>query len=122
VPILVALAAEKIVEVENICDVDLSPFIVAVVRHQGQELRFRQPLTLVPELDDTEQLMRLQAPELGIDVFAVTRDALWEELSEQVAMLWEEYAEAPAEVLSPPAAALKEKLLAALEVVADAEG
>ncbi|MEW6490429.1 MAG: hypothetical protein AB1578_21275 [Thermodesulfobacteriota bacterium] len=109
-------------EVENICDVDLSPFIVAVVRHQGQELRFRQPLTLVPELDDTEQLMRLQAPELGIDVFAVTRDALWEELSEQVAMLWEEYAEAPAEVLSPPAAALKEKLLAALEVVADAEG
>ena len=108
---------KKIVEGEAICDLDLSPFNLSEVVGQSLTVRWRKPLSLVPQLSDTQQLLCLQYPQLDIDVFAATRAELQAELKEQVLMLAEEYALAEDTILSQPARELKQRLLRELEIV-----
>jgi hypothetical protein len=48
--------------VNDIREVDLSPFYVAEVQLADYVLRLREPLVLTPELDESKQLMCLVYP------------------------------------------------------------
>ena len=110
----------KIVDVESIEELDLSPMFLSVVPlGDGRTVRLKERLQLPIVLSESEQLLSIEYEPLQVDVFAATRDQLWEELLEQVAMLWVEYAEADEEELSPPARELRRRLLAIGEVVLD---
>lgn len=98
----------QIVEVSQIEELDLSPFVVTEFT---PEAPLKEPLRLEPFLSDDEQLLRLEHAELDIDVFAPTRGELLNELREQLAMLWMEFAEEADENLSEPAVQLKSRLI-----------
>jgi len=111
---------KKIVEVEAIRELDLSPFNLAEVTGKSFTVRLRKPLSLVPQLSDTQQLLYLEHAPLDIDVFAATRAELQTELKEQVLMLAQEYALADDATLSQPARELKQRLLQDWEIVRNA--
>ncbi len=106
----------KITDVESILEVDLSPFYLSQVEWQGRVISLRSPITLVPELDDSSQLLQVRYKPFDLHVFAQTRDQVWVEINEFIAMLWEEYASEEDVNLSQPAIDLKNVLLSALEV------
>ena len=108
---------KQIIDVTDIRDLDLSPLEVSTVRHGALNLRLSPPLTLQPTLDESKQLQCLESAELGIDVFAPTRDALLTELHEHLVMLWIEYAQVPDSELDAPARQLKLTLLARMSEV-----
>lgn len=105
---------------EETREVDLSPFYISEFQSSGYRLRFSQPLTLLPELDDTRELICLEHAGLGIGVFAPTRDLLEQELQDDLDVLWRNYALAEDDQLTQDARQLKKNLLAAVEVLRDA--
>ena len=102
---------KQIIDVTDIRDLDLSALVVDVVRYGSLALKSNPALTLEPTLDSTKQLLCVEQTELGIDVYATTREALLAELHEQLAMLWQEYAQAPDDELDTSARHLKQALL-----------
>lgn len=102
---------KQIIDVTDIRDLDLSALVIDTVRYGSLNLKATPALTFEPTLDDTKQLQCIELGELGIDVFATTRESLLVELHEQVAMLWHEYAQASDEELDTPARQLKQALL-----------
>lgn len=112
---------KEIHSVSDINNLDLTPFTIGLVRHGDRILKTRNSLVIEPTLDDDKQYICLSLEDLGIDVFAHTRERLAEEFAEQLAMLWDEYAMEADECLDPSALSLKSALLAAFEeVVTDA--
>ena len=111
---------KKLVNVESIDEVDCSPFYLQRMVHSDRVFVFAPPLVLTPELDETNQLYCLTHPELGIDVYAYTRDQLDLGLKEQVAFLWDTYALSPDEELTESALTFKKNLLAAVREVVHA--
>lgn len=97
----------QIVEVSRIEELDLSPFVITELAADAPLIK---PLRLEPFLSEDEQLLRLEHPDLDIDVFAHTRTDLWNELRGQLAMLWQEYGLEEDDLLSGPALALKVQL------------
>lgn len=95
-------AADAVLE-----EMDLSPL---VVREFVAGVVLREPQWLTPMLSEDGELLRLEFGELDIDVFAPTRRELQEELGEQLAMLWAEFALEADEKLSEPATELKKRL------------
>jgi hypothetical protein len=112
-------APKKIIDVNDIRELDLSPITVDTVKVGGMRLKARQGVTLEPVTDETQQLICVGNSELGIDAFARTREALVGELNEQISMLWLEYALADDESLDGEAVKLKQALLATFSEVAD---
>jgi hypothetical protein len=106
---------KRITDVEQIQDLDLSPFALNQIDVSGFRLKFRSPLLLEPFLSESQQLICLEKEELDIDVFAATRAELWDGLRSQLAVLWREYALEADENLSAPALMLKARLHAAIE-------
>lgn len=102
--------------------VDLSPMIFSTVTWAGRTLRLHRPLVLTPTRDEeSNQLYILTDQELGIDVFAPTRDQLADELAEQLLFQWDTYAQEQPDRLSRGARRLRQALLARLrEEVRDA--
>ncbi len=95
----------------------MSPFEVRQFEAADSRLKFRAPLILTPELDsDTQQWLTLRRDDLGIDVFAKTRDGLEEELYSQLKLLWLEYVREDEAQLSPGAQALRQNLQDAVEL------
>ena len=92
-------------------DMDLSPLVVERVRYGGVALRAAAPIWLKPTMDASQQLLCVEQADLGIDVFAYTRQHLLTELAEQLAMLWREYALADDAILDKEARNLKQALL-----------
>jgi hypothetical protein len=111
---------KKIVEAEEIRDLDLSLFVLAEVVGENVRLKLSKQVTLTPTLSDSEQLICLEHPEWDLDVFAATRLELFDELKEQIWMLWTEYAKADDGDLSEPAKRLKAALLRDFQEVANA--
>ena len=111
---------KKIIDVTDICDLDLSPVEVAAVRHGHQTLRLTPPLVLTPYLDESKQLLCIDHGEFQLDVFAPTREALLSELDEHLIMLWQEYAQVQDALLDASARKLKQTLLARIAGVANA--
>ena len=102
---------KQIIDVTDIRDIDLTPFELAHVEHGPLHLDARTPLALEPTLDDSKQLLCVEHADLGLCAFAQTREALANELAEQMAMLWREYAQANDTELDAPAQQLKQALL-----------
>jgi len=111
---------KRIDEVEQIRDLDLSPFVLGEIEDRDFRLHPRNPLSLLPVLTDDEQFMCLEYAPWSLDVFATTRAELFAELKEQIIMLWREYARERDEALSEPAKQVKRQLLADWEEMANA--
>ncbi len=88
---------------KHIQEVDLSPFYLCEFEYPERKLRFRKPVTITPELDETGQLLCLRNSRLGIDVHGFTRDGLGEALEDQIGLLWDIYACAEDHELTPKA-------------------
>jgi hypothetical protein len=110
----------QIIDVTDIRDLDLSALVLDTVRHAGLMLKAVPVLAIEPVLDETKQLLCIEQADLGIDVFATTREALLAELQEQLWMLWQEYAKATDDELHAPARALKYALLSRFNEVTHA--
>ena len=75
-------------------------------------LYFDPPLVLKPSLDDeTRQLLLVTNEDLGIYVYAQTREQLADELAAEVFFLWDEYAQESPDKLTDKAKELRTKLL-----------
>jgi hypothetical protein len=106
----------RITDVEDIREVDLSPFHLSEFRLPDRTLRLREPLLLTPALDETEQLLCLSDPTLGIDICAPTREELDVALHEEIDVLWRNYALADTvQPMTDAAASLKQRLVEAIE-------
>jgi len=103
---------KQIIDVTDIRDLDLSALVLETSHHAGLTLKAVPVLAIEPVLDETKQLLSLEQRDLGIDVYAPTREALLSELNEQLWMLWQEYAKANGDELDATAHALKRALLA----------
>lgn len=101
----------KIVDVEEIRELDLARFYrESIVLPDGKELRFEPPLILEPRLVEDDQLIVLIEESLGIDMVGATIDDLAEDLPEEIALLWHNYALEDDGNLSPKAVELKQRL------------
>lgn len=105
-------APKQIIDVTDIRDLDLSTLALDTVRHSGLTLKAAPTLSFEPTLDESKQLLCIEHGELGIDVYAPTRETLLAELHGQLAMLWREYAQASDDELDAPARLLKQALRA----------
>ncbi|MCP2731536.1 hypothetical protein [Limnofasciculus baicalensis] len=100
--------------------INLSPILIREIPWHNKKLHLKTPLLLTPKMDDdTEELYVVEEPEIGLHVFSYTREDLIDEINEQLAMLWEEYAVTTDE-LATDALTLQAKLLATIEEVENA--
>jgi hypothetical protein len=79
----------RLADVTRIEPIDLSPMTFDLLEQAGRSLRLDPPLTVVPSLDDSEQLYVISDDELGLHLFAQTREQLAEELAEQLVFSWD---------------------------------
>jgi hypothetical protein len=94
---------------------DLSPFVLDRVERDGRALVITPPLELEPELDDEiGQYLVVADPGLEIDASARTREALLDELEEQLFYLYDTFALGDASGMTTQAAALAGRLAARL--------
>jgi hypothetical protein len=102
----------KLSRVTRVEPIDLSPMSFDRIEWHGRQLVFDPPLTLEPTMDEESgQLYILTDKELGIDVFAQTRENVIDELAEQLVFQWDSYAREVPERLTPGARRLREALL-----------
>lgn len=112
----------KIIDVEEIQELDMSPFYLSRVDYPTRTLEFKDVRVFEPELTEDQQLLLLSTAELGIDVYAATRDDLYTALLEEIDLLWRNYALAPDDDLSDAAVRLKQNLLATITEIPGAAG
>ena len=68
------------------------------IEWRGRQLEIDPSLVLEPTLDEESgQLYTVIDQDLGIDVFATSREQLVEELAEQLLFAWDAYARSPGE-------------------------
>jgi hypothetical protein len=108
---------KEIIAVESIEAVDMSDFVIDSIPYLNGMLKSKVSLVFTPTLNDSKQLLCIENGDLGIDVFASTREQLFEELQEQIGALWLEYALEVDEKLTPSALELKRHLFAAFAEV-----
>ena len=113
-------APKQIIDVTDIRDLDLSALVLDNVKYGECIVNISPALSLEPTLDESKQLLCIEQVELGINVYASTREALLAELNEQLVMLWKEYAQASDDVLDTPARQLKKALLSRFKEAAHA--
>jgi len=94
---------------------DLSPIELKEIALKDRILRFRSPLILIPESDETKQLLCVKETNLGIDLCAETHDELYELLLQEIEVLWFEYALEQDDRLNSGALKLKNRLLAHID-------
>lgn len=101
----------KLTRVTRVETVDLSPLTFDHVEWGGRRLVIDPALTLAPELDEESgQFYVLTDENLGIDVFARTREQVADELAEQLMFQWDAYARETPERLTSSARRLRESL------------
>lgn len=92
----------------------LSPLLITEV--DAIAVRFKEPLELTPCLDEeSQQYLVVEEPTLAINAFALNREQLFDEVQEQLVMLWREYASAEDSELTTEARRLKSVLLSKME-------
>lgn len=89
---------------------NLSPLIVDRIHLGITDLVSNTNLIFEPEFDELTQLICISNEHLGVYVFATTRNRLIIELYEQVAMLWNEYANVDDHSLDLEAIKMKQNL------------
>lgn len=114
----VRLSGEARIEV-----LDLSPFVIDRVERDGRALVITPPLELEPELDDEiGQYLVVADQGLEIEASARTREALLDELEEQLFYLYDTFALGDVSTMTTKAAALTLRLAARLREEALAAG
>jgi hypothetical protein len=108
---------KKIIDVEDIREVDISPVHLSEFIYSDYKLIFKELKFLTPELDETQQMICLEDISLGIDIVAFTRDELEEALYSELDVLWRNYALCKDDLLTSEAKQLKENLLSAIEAI-----
>lgn len=104
---------KKLTDVYRVVPVDTSPMVFKQIRHSNRMFEFRDTLCLDVAMDEESgQLYVAEAPELGISAYAHTREELVEEIAEQIAFNWREYAECEPNLLAKGAQRLRDALLA----------
>lgn len=104
----------KLMDVSRIEPVDFSPLVLTEL--EKLPVRMKAPLELVPVLDEeSQQYLCVADRSLGLDAFALTREHLFDEVQEQLCMLWQEYGCATDEELDDEARLLKVQLHARME-------
>ena len=111
---------KQIIDVTDIADLDLSPLVLGTCRFSDRVLEIVPPLVLQPTMDDSEQLLCVLDEPLGVDAFAITREALFSEIAEQLDMLWQEYALAEDDALDAVAIQRKYALQSRMKEVKNA--
>jgi len=86
----------------------------------GKPMRMRRGAGLAPVVETVDGVFFVRLDSIGLDAFAETREGLAAEVSEQLAMLWKEYALADDSVLTGSARKVKRNLLASFEEVVHA--
>lgn len=102
-------------DVSSIVPVDLSQIIIPsfTVGNSVIHSVANADVAIIPTLDENlKQMFVAENKELGIEVFAVTRDQLIDEIIEQLVVNWLEYAKAEDGGLTSAAKDLKRSLLA----------
>ena len=102
----------KLTNVYRVSPVDTSPMFFDIIRFRRREFVFDPALTLDVVLDDSQQLYIASDESMGVHAYAQTRDQLAEEIAEQIAFNWDEYASHDPSELSKGAVRLRECLLA----------
>jgi C4-type Zn-finger protein len=111
----------KLTNVFRIEPVSLGSIKLPELRWKNRTFKFNQPMEFTPSLDaETQQLYVIEDASLGVNVFSETREGLLQELSEQIAMLWDEYADEKDENLAEDALAVAKKLRHAIKVSGNA--
>jgi len=106
---------ERITEVEKILEVDLSPIDIEFFMSGGHRVVSRRALSFVPMLDEQEQFHCLEDADFGINLMVSTREELETDLSQELDLLWRQYACEDDAKLTEGAKALKCRLLDAFE-------
>lgn len=101
--------------------VDLSPIVIREVPRHNKKLRLKMPLLLTPKMaEETKQLLVVEESQIGLHVFAYTRDELIHEINEQILMMWDEYVNVSADELASDARLLRGILQEKIEEVENA--
>jgi hypothetical protein len=90
--------------------VDLSPIALVSATFGGRTLSIDPPLVIQLALDETKQLYVATDADLGLHALAYTRDALVEEIHEQLLFLWHTYASDDPIPLTPGAHRVRDAL------------
>jgi len=102
----------RLVDVSRIEPVDLSPMTFSSIEQEGRILQLIPPLVVEPNLDEeSQQLLVVSDAELDFHVYAQTRETLADDLTAELFLLWDEYAQAGDNELTDVALQLKRKLL-----------
>ncbi|MBF2046193.1 MAG: hypothetical protein IGS54_02140 [Elainella sp. C42_A2020_010] len=102
----------KLTDVTQLEPVDLSPISLKIAHWNDREFRFRQPLTFNPSLDEeSQQFYVVEDPVLTLLAYAQTREQLLQEISEQIAFMWDAYVGSSEDELTPDALRLRQKLI-----------
>lgn len=107
---------ERIIDVERILEVDLSPITVAVFVSGGAQVCASRPVVFAVTLDESVQYHCIEGGEFAIDLMASTREELEHDLVQELDMLWRQYAFEQDDTLTEGARKLKQALLGAFEV------
>jgi hypothetical protein len=108
---------KKITDVISIQEIDLSPIDFNDIDYKEKKLHFKNNLILTPTLDNSEQLYTINYPELGLELFAYTRQEITNDVKSEIVYLWDEYVKAEDDTLTQDAKFLKKKLLGVIEEV-----
>ncbi len=102
-------------DVTRVEPLDLSPLHITEL--DRLPVRMNEALELTPVLDEeSQQYLCVEDQSLGLNAFALNRAQLLDEIQQQLAMLWTEYACASDDALDDDARALKRRLLDRMEV------
>ncbi|NJM66241.1 MAG: hypothetical protein HC851_11575 [Acaryochloris sp. RU_4_1] len=108
----------KLTDVIRLDVVDLSPLNIREFTWKERQFVFPSPLVLEPYLDqDSQQLLVIDKPKIGLHVFAETRKQLIQEIAEQFAFMWDAYVDAPEDQLAPDALRLRHQLTEVVNLV-----
>jgi len=96
---------------------DLAPIYLTSFTIDGVTYRFRSEFVLRPFYDESQEYICVQKKEHSLFVYAQSKAELIEEIYESYAFLWEQYALAEPEDLSPQAQLLAKSLKKDLEIL-----
>jgi hypothetical protein len=112
---------KRLTDVHRVVPVDTSPMIFEKIRRADRAFVFDPPLRLELNMDEESgQLYLAEDDNLGICAFAHTREQLVDEISEQVAFNWREYALCDPKKLAKGARRVREALLARVKDIPNA--
>jgi len=101
---------EKILDVLEIEEIDVSPMDISEIHVDGTVLVLENALSLPVEFDQEGQEFVLEYPEMGIVAGAENRDALFNEFCDDFYWVWQEYGNADTASMSQSALKLSQKL------------